>query len=212
MPEHPQYSPSIGQHGLVVIAASKGGMDALHVIVAALPADFAGAIAIVQHRTPKHDELLSELLRMWTTLDVRDARDGEAILPGRVFVAPADRHMTITRNNTIKLVAGPMLHHVLSSADPLFESAAKVYGPHVTAVVLTGGDGDGSTGVRTVKQYGGIVFAQDPATAECAEMPLSAIATGAVDRVLPLDEIAGALMERVRRPTGSPAEPPVVLP
>jgi two-component system, chemotaxis family, protein-glutamate methylesterase/glutaminase len=189
-------SPEAARH-LVVIAGSMGGLDALHTIFAALPADFAGAIAVVQHRMASRGEILCELLRGWTPLDVRDAMEGDLILPGRILIAPADRHMTITRERTTALLAGPPLHHVLSSADPLFETAAMAYGAHLTAVVVTGGDGDGSSGVRTVKQRGGTVIAQDPDTAACADMPLSAIATGAVDRVLALEAIAAALVERV---------------
>lgn len=192
-------SPPELARDLVVVAGSRGGLDALHTIVAALPVGFAGAIAVVQHRMDSHREMLCELLRSWTVLAVRDARDGDSILAGRILIAPPDRHMTITAARTIALLAGPPIHHVHSSADPLFESAAEAYGTRLTAVVITGGDGDGSTGVRAVRRHGGIVIAQDPATAACPDMPLHAIATGVVDHVLPLETIAAMLIERVGR-------------
>jgi chemotaxis response regulator CheB len=212
MVEHSLESPKLPAGDLVVFAGSMGGLDALRTIFSALPSDFGGAIGVVQHRMATHGALLCELLRTWTTLDVRDAQHGDPLLAGQVLIAPADRHMTITHERTIALLAGRPIRHVLSSADPLFETAAAVYGSRLTAVVLTGGDGDGSTGVRAVKEHGGTVFAQDPKTAACPDMPLSAIATGSVDRVLQLDEIAAAVVARVgsshgrevRRGVGSP--------
>jgi chemotaxis response regulator CheB len=209
MTELQRDSTSEPARDLVVIAGSAGGLAALRAIFAALPADFPASIAVVQHRMAAHGQILCELLRSWTPLDVRDAQEGDAILTGRILIAPPDRHMTITPARTVALLAGRPIHHVLSSADPLFETAAEVFGARLTAVILTGGDGDGSPGVRSVKERGGTVFAQDPATAASASMPLSAIATGAVDRVLPLDAIAAALVERVGRSLERESERPV---
>jgi len=106
---------------LVVIAGSSGGMDALRTICLALPSDFAGTIAIVQHRMKEHGRLLAELLSGWTSLPVRDAIEGAALQAGTIYVAPADQHMTITLARTVALVDGGRIKHVLSSADPLFE-------------------------------------------------------------------------------------------
>jgi two-component system, chemotaxis family, protein-glutamate methylesterase/glutaminase len=209
MGEHSIGPPRVAASHVVAIAGSAGGLDALHAIFAALPADFAGAIVVVQHRMAAHGNILCELLRTWTSLDVRDACDGDELLAGTILIAPADRHMTVTAERTIVLLSGRPIHHVLSSADPLFETAAATYGARLTAVVLTGGDGDGSTGVRTVKRYGGTVIAQDPATAYCGDMPLSAIATGTVDFVLPLEAIAAALVELVSNPAAEGLERPV---
>ncbi len=90
---------------------------------------------------------------------------------------------------------GQRIRHVLSSANPLFESAAAAFGPRVVAVILTGTDSDGAEGARAIKDAGGVVLAQSEATCESFEMPRAAIATGAVDAVLPLDEIAAALVK-----------------
>jgi two-component system, chemotaxis family, protein-glutamate methylesterase/glutaminase len=197
---------------LVVLAGSAGGMDALHVILGALPADFSGAIAVVQHRMASHGGLLGELLRTWTDLEVRDACEGDVLTAGTVFIAPPDLHMSVTAAGTISLMAGGAIHHVLSSADPLFASAAVAYGERLTAVVLTGGDGDGSAGVRSVRLEGGVVIAQHPDTAACPDMPRSAIATGMVDWVLPLHEIADVLVRRTNGSLDSGRERPVGAP
>lgn len=186
---------------LVVLAASVGGLDVMHHILAALPADFPAAIAVVQHRLADRGALLGELLAKWTSLRVRDAREGDLLEAGTVHIAPAELHMTITGDRTIALVGGGAIHHVLSSADPLFASAALAYGERLIAVVLTGGDGDGSAGVRSVRLEGGTVLAQDPETAHCGDMPRHAIATGAVDMVLPLDRIADVLTQLVGQPS-----------
>ncbi|MDB4883652.1 MAG: CheB methylesterase [Gemmatimonadetes bacterium] len=197
---------------LVVMVSSSGGVDALHAICGALPADFPAAIAIVQHRTAAHGHLLAELLSAWSPLAVRDASDGDPLVSGTIFIAPPDRHMTITADRTVQLVRGTPIHHVLSSADPLFESAAQVFGQHLTAVVLTGGDGDGAPGVVAVKLCGGMTIAQDPIGAFSGDMPRHAIATGAIDLVLPLESIADALVSRVRESVASGRERPVGSP
>lgn len=197
---------------LVVIASSSGGMDALRTICLAIPRDFPAAIAIVQHRMSAHAHLLAELLDGWSTLPAVDATEGAMLLAGTIYVAPPARHMTVTLARTVALVDGGRIKHVLSSADPLFESAALAYGDRLTAVVLTGHDGDGAAGIVAVHQHGGTTIVQDPDSAACGEMPRSAIATGAVDRILPLDSIADALVERVRESMASGRERPVGSP
>jgi two-component system chemotaxis response regulator CheB len=208
-PHEDRPSPS---RDLVVVAGSSGGMEALHTICRALPADFMGTIAIVQHRMAVHAGLLAELLAGWTTLAVCDATEGAVLQPGTIYVAPPDKHMTITLARTIALIDGVRIKHVFSSADPLFESAALAYGDRLTAVVLTGHDGDGTAGTVAVRLHGGTTIAQDPDTAACASMPRSAIATGAVDYVLPLEAIAPMLVTRVAEPITSGRERPVGSP
>jgi two-component system chemotaxis response regulator CheB len=141
--------------------------------------------------------MLGELLSRWTTLRVRDAVEADVLESGTVYIAPADRHMRITRDRTVALARGDAIHHVLSSADPLFTSAAMAYGARFIAVVLTGGDGDGSDGIRHVRTWNGTVIAQDPASASNDEMPRHAIATGLVDLVVPLEDIARTIMQLV---------------
>jgi two-component system chemotaxis response regulator CheB len=130
---------------------------------------------------------------------VKDAVEGEQLQAGTVYVAPPDKHLRITLAHTIALSDGHRIRHVLSSANPLFSSAAEVFRSRVIAVVLTGGDSDATDGVQTVRQAGGVVIAQDQTTAEQFGMPRSAIDTGCVNYVLPLDEIGPALLQLLKR-------------
>jgi two-component system chemotaxis response regulator CheB len=178
---------------LIVLAASAGGLDALRTICSALPLDLPAAVAIVQHRSRAHSHLLAVLLGQWSALPVKDAETGDQLVHGTILIAPPERHMTVSASRHVVLLPGPPIHHVLSSADPLFESAAEAFGPNLTAVVLTGHDGDGSDGVRAVRRRGGRVIAQDPATAFRGSMPQSSIDTGMVDQILTLEQIAAEL-------------------
>ncbi|HEY4563765.1 MAG TPA: chemotaxis protein CheB, partial [Thermoanaerobaculia bacterium] len=126
-------------------------------------------------------------------LTVKTAEEGEVMRPGTVYLAPPDLHMYVQRGGVCHLADGRRIHHLRSSANPLFDSAADIFKGRVIAVVLTGVDGDATDGVQSVKAQGGMVIAQDEATSEAFGMPGSAIATGCVDQVLPLQEIGPAL-------------------
>lgn len=187
---------------LVVVAASAGGLSVLHTLLAALPMDFPAAVAVVHHRTIKHAELLSRLLARRTPLRVVDAEAGSAIIAGTVYVAPPDKHLTVTPGRTFALVGGVIVKHLRSAADPLFISAAAAFGSHAAGVVLSGYDSDGADGARAVRQAGGFVIAQSPPTADVPSMPMSAIATGAVDMVVEPDAMAAALLLWLTRAAG----------
>ncbi len=137
---------------------------------------------------------LAAVLAARTELPVRDAVDGDRLRPGVVLVAPPDRHLVVGPGDTLRLTQSAPVRGVRPSADVLFGSLAAACGPRIVAVVLTGFGSDGADGVVTVKQAGGTVLAQDEETSEIYGMPLAAVATGAVDRVLPLGEIAAALV------------------
>jgi two-component system chemotaxis response regulator CheB len=183
---------------VVLIAASAGGLSALRTILSALPADFAAAVAVVLHREPR-PSALAELLDASTRLEVREAEEGDWLQPGMVHLAPPGRHLLISADESLRLSDSPKVQFSRPAADRLFESGAESLMSRIIAVVLTGWNQDGSAGVRAVKLMGGRVIVQDVATAEAAEMPLSAMRTGAVDRVLPLVEIAPCLMDLVLR-------------
>lgn len=183
---------------LVVIAASAGGVNALQTLLSHLPANLPAAVAIVLHRTPNVRSALVEILRRATPLNVRAAEEGEAIAEGTVYVAPPERHLVVTGHHTFHLTDGHRIRYVQSSANPLFETAAPVFGARLIAVVLMGFDSDATDGVQGVAAEGGTVIAQDPATAVIPDMPRSAIATGAVDYVLPLGEIAPRIVQLLR--------------
>jgi two-component system chemotaxis response regulator CheB len=183
---------------LVVVAASAGGLQAVRTVLAALPDDFPGTVVIVQHRSATKESILENLLAKSARMPVKPALPGEPITPGTVFVARPDRHLMIDQDRCFAYRDGTRIRGVLSSAVPLLDSAADVFADRLIAVVLTGSGTDATDGVQRVKHLGGIVIAQDPATAAFDGMPLSAIRSGAVDRVLPLEDIAPALIEITR--------------
>jgi two-component system chemotaxis response regulator CheB len=131
---------------------------------------------------------------------VNDASEGCVILPGNVYVAPADFHVVINADGTLSLTHTPQVHFVRPSADVLFTSAATAFGPRTIAVVLSGMGRDGSSALLAVKDKGGIIICQDHASSEFTGMPDAAMLTGTVDYVLPLDAIAATLCTLVAGP------------
>jgi two-component system chemotaxis response regulator CheB len=178
---------------VVSIVASMGGLAALRRLLSGIPAGFPACVLVVMHLERGRESHLAELLGPGSALPVRQARGGERLAEGVVYVAPPDRHLLAAADGTLFLSDAPPEHHSRPSGDPLFRSVAEHYGPRAVAVVLTGRLGDGSGGVGDVHAAGGTVLAEDPATAAAGSMPLASIHTGVVDRVLPLDEIAPAL-------------------
>jgi two-component system, chemotaxis family, protein-glutamate methylesterase/glutaminase len=184
---------------VVAMAASVGGLNALSVILSGLPADFPAAIAIVMHLAPDRETMLAELLSRRTALAVKQAQTGDHLCPASVFIAPPNHHLSVGEGGRLELssASAEKVHHARPSAEPLFASAAEMFGPRAIAVVLTGGDGDGSFGVQIIKEHGGQVIAQDRPTSENFSMPETSIRTGEVDFILPLNEIAPKLIELV---------------
>ena len=182
---------------VIAMAASVGGLKALSVILGGLPADFPAAIAIVMHLAPDHKSFLAEILDSRSRLKVKQAKTGDFLCRSCVFVAPPNQHLSVAKDGSLKLSssAAEKVHHARPSAEPLFASVAAVYQKSAIAVVLTGGDGDGSFGVQVIKDKGGMVIAQDRPTSQDFSMPETSIQTGDVDFILPLDEIAPKLME-----------------
>jgi two-component system chemotaxis response regulator CheB len=181
----------------VLIAASAGGVPALREFLAKLPSSFPVPVAVVLHRTQAQPLRLAQVLGRKSSLPVKTAEEGEPLRRGIVFLAPPRQHLVVRPDLTFHLMDGHKIKYVHSSANPLFESAAYALDGHVIAVVLTGSGTDGTNGVQTVKGMGGVVLVQDPATTAYATMPLSAIGTGAVDHVLPLEQIPAELSRLV---------------
>jgi two-component system chemotaxis response regulator CheB len=178
---------------VVGIGASAGGVDALIRLVRHLPGDLPAAICVVLHVPATGRSLLAPILDRVTDLSVSVAVDGEPLLPGRIYVAPPDRHLTVA-DGRIRLGRGPKENAVRPAVDPMLRSLAAAYGADGIAVVLSGALGDGSSGALAVKQAGGTVIVQDPDDATVASMPESALrAVGEVDAVLPSTEIGPAL-------------------
>ncbi|GAB2775923.1 chemotaxis protein CheB [Streptomyces daliensis] len=181
------------RYSVVAVASSAGGIQGLSALLGALGAGFPVPVLVVQHLDPRHRTVLAEVLARRTELRVKLAEAEEHVRPGTVYVAPPDRHLLIDTDGVLSLSHAEMVHFVRPSADLLFESVAAAYGPGVLACVLTGSGKDGAMGVEAVKTRGGTVISQDPATAEFSGMPRSAVDTGAVDFVLPLEEIAAVV-------------------
>ncbi len=183
-----------GRPQLVLIGASLGGLSAIPVILGALPRDFPNPIVIVQHRAILSDDSgLVEAMQRGCPLMVREVEDKDRLAAGRVYLAPADYHLLIEGDHMTLSTEARVLH-ARPSIDVLFDSAAESHADRVVGVILTGASRDGVLGAQKIKQRGGIVVVQDPATAECKVMPAAAIAGVAVDRVLTLEQIAQYLV------------------
>jgi len=153
-------------------------------------------VLVVQHIAEGFTEGLANWLDQESKLTVRTARDGEVLQPGQVLLAPTGRHLVVTRGQA-RLSDAPAVDSFKPSVTPLFLSAAEAYGARVCGVILTGMGRDGADGLQAVKRAGGHTIAQDEASSAVFGMPRAAIETGAVDRVLPLEEIPRALQELV---------------
>jgi two-component system chemotaxis response regulator CheB len=187
----------VDPYAIVAVAASAGGIHALTELLGALGPELPVPVLVVQHLDPRHRTVLADVLSRRTDLPVELARDREGALPGTVYIAPPDRHLLIGADGVMTLSAADAVNFVRPSADLLFESVAGAFGPRAIACVLTGTGSDGAKGADTVKSRGGTVIAEDPLSAAFNGMPQAAVDTGAVDFVLPLEEIAAAVRELV---------------
>jgi two-component system, chemotaxis family, protein-glutamate methylesterase/glutaminase len=183
---------------LVVVGCSWGGLDALRALLAGLPHDLDAAMVVAQHRGASSPSALVDILSRSSPMPVREVNDKEPIETGVVYLAPADYHLLVEPEN-FALSVDERVQFARPSVDVLFESAADAFGGRVIAVILTGANEDGADGVRRVKDAGGYVVVQQPETAVRRSMPDAALATGAVDQAVTLDELAPLLVERCGR-------------
>jgi two-component system, chemotaxis family, protein-glutamate methylesterase/glutaminase len=189
----PRQADSGEPYRIVAIAASAGGITALSRVLGGLPAGFPVPVLVVQHLDPRHKTVIAEVLGRRTKMPVRLARDGEQAEAGTIYIAPPNHHLLVGTDGVLTLSSSELVHFVRPSADLLFESVAGFCGPQAIACVLTGTGGDGAMGASAVKSRGGTVIAEDPELAEFKGMPEAAVASGAVDFILPLDEIAAVI-------------------
>ncbi|HEU4708869.1 MAG TPA: chemotaxis protein CheB [Methylophilaceae bacterium] len=192
---------------IVVIGASLGGYRALQNIISALPETYPVPLCIVQH-IGRHESALPELLQTVTGLTVRYATDREPLAPGRIYIAPPDRHLVIG-DNRLRLSNGAKENYTRPAIDPLFRTAAVAYRERAIGLVLTGELDDGTVGLQAIKACGGIAMVQDPQEAEAASMPRSALEHVEVDYCLPLDGIPQTL---IKLANGSPRAPAAHVP
>jgi len=182
---------------LVAVGASTGGTQALQKVLSALPAT-APPILIVQHMPEHFTRSFAERLDSLCAIEVKEAADGDVVVPGRALVAPGNQHLTLVRRGVELRVAvqdGPLVGRHRPSVDVLFRSVARVAGPSAIGVIMTGMGRDGAEGMREMHQAGAVNLAQDERSCVVFGMPREAIALGAVDRVLPLQALARAVMD-----------------
>lgn len=191
----------MNRQDIVVIGASAGGVEALRTLAGGLPQDFSGSVFVVLHTSPDSPGGLADIISRAGPLRASKAVDSEPIKPGRIYVAPPDHHLMI-EFGVVRVTRGPKENRTRPAVDPLFRSAAQVYGQRVIGVVLTGNLDDGTAGLRAVKQLGGTAVVQDPEEALWPSMPANAMRYLQVDYCVKLAEIAPLLVRLTNKPIG----------
>lgn len=185
---------------VVCIGASTGGTESLREVLETLPAATCG-IVIVQHMPEKFTASFAQRLNSLCAMEVKEAADGDAVLRGRVLIAPGNFHTLLQRNGAryyVSVKDGPLVSRHRPSVDVLFRSAAQAAGSNAVGVIMTGMGDDGARGMQEMKEAGAITIAQDEATSIVFGMPKEAIARNCVDRVAPLQLIANEILQATR--------------
>ena len=192
-----------GNHSvdLVVIGISTGGPQALKRLIPQLPADFPVPVLMVMHMPVGYTEMYAAKLNELSPLEVKEAAEGDEIKPGRVFLGPAGRHLSVTRQANGKVVthldARPFNSLHRPSVDVLFQSVAEVYGNRVLGVVMTGMGSDGKEGAAWIKSQGGLVFTEAESSCVVYGMPSVVMEAGLSDQSIALEDMARAIREVV---------------
>jgi len=192
-PAAPRPRPAAAQEErLIAIGTSTGGTQALEVVLPALAPGGPGVV-VVQHMPEKFTAAFAARLDTMCRIRVREAQDGDPVLPGRVLIAPGGRHLEVVRMDAgyrVRVFDGPPVNRHRPSVDVMFRSVAKVAGPDALGVIMTGMGDDGARGLLEMRRAGAYTVAQDEATCVVHGMPREAVALGAVDRESPLAQIA----------------------
>jgi two-component system CheB/CheR fusion protein len=220
--EHGTLGPDgfpLGGDGLPIVGlgASAGGIPALQEFFQLMPPESGMAFVVVMHLSPERESALAETLQRVTTMQVHQATDGAKLEANTVYVIPPARHLTAV-DGVLRLAELPRDLGKRVAVDLFFRSLADCQGANATAIVLSGADGDGSIGLKRIKERGGLTIAQAPDEAEHPGMPRTAIATGMVDWVLPVSQMPGRLLEyrdrrdRIELPPEEDPSPPAAAP
>jgi two-component system chemotaxis response regulator CheB len=186
-----------GKFPIVVVACSTGGPATLMKFAPMIPQTFPGAILLVQHMPGTFTGQFSQQLAEVSKIRIKEAEAGEILQQGQMYVCPGSHHMRITPTGRITLDDGPRISGYRPCADVTLETVAHYAGPMGIAAVLTGMGNDGARGVQAIKAAGGHVIAQDEATSIIFGMPSEAIKTGAVDAILPIEQVYQGIEKRV---------------
>lgn len=181
---------------VVILGASTGGTQAIEQVVRGFPSNAPGTV-IVQHMPAGFTKAFSTRLNEVCQVEVKEAETGDSVTPGRVLIAPGNRHMLINRSGAqyfVEIKDGPLVGHHRPSVDVLFRSAANNVGKNAIGVMLTGMGADGAQGMLQMKDAGSVNIAQDEATSVVFGMPRAAIEGGAVHKILPLSQITAEIL------------------
>jgi two-component system, chemotaxis family, protein-glutamate methylesterase/glutaminase len=179
----------------VVIGASAGALEALSIVLPALPSTYKHPVMVVVHVPPDKKSALIELFRQKCSMRVQEAEDKEPVTGGTIYFAPPDYHLLVEKDKFLSLSSDEPVLFSRPSIDVLFESAADAYGPGLVGVILTGANQDGASGMKAVTQSGGRAIVQRPEDAFAPAMPEAALIACPTARVLSLEEIAVYLQE-----------------
>lgn len=196
--------PLLSTEKIIAIGASTGGTEAIKEVLLGLPPDSPGTV-VTLHMPPGFTRSYAERLDRQTRLSVREARDGDRILPGHVLLAPGDFHMEVQRsgaNYIVRLQHEAAVNGHRPAVDVMFNSLARCAGRNLLAALLTGMGKDGARGLQAIRQAGGHTIAQDEASCVVYGMPREAVELGAAKEVLPLERIATALLHQARQSGG----------
>ncbi|WNG52663.1 chemotaxis protein CheB [Archangium minus] len=190
--------PTDAPYPLVAIASSLGGPKALSMVLKTLPRDFPAPVCICQHISDGFTEGLAQWLGSETPLRVVEAKDGEEMAPGSVYIARSGTHLVVRPKGRLVLDPSPPVRGFRPSCDVLLTSAAESFGTRVLGVILTGMGRDGARGLKEIRERGGRTIAQDKASCAVYGMPKEAVRLGAAEEILPLDQIGPMLVQWVQ--------------
>lgn len=179
---------------LLVIGGSAGSLEVIIQLLPALPDPLPFAVIVVVHRK-SGDSVLTEVLSGKTTASVKEAEEKDEILPGTIYIAPADYHLLVERDKTLSLDFSEKLHYSRPGIDATFETAADAYGTSLACILLSGANADGTEGLQMVKDMGGLLIVQQPSEAVVSYMPQQAVDRVAIDYILSTEDMKLLLRE-----------------
>lgn len=181
----------------VVVGGSAGALEALQVLLPALPLGFSAAVLVVLHMQRQRPSLLTQVFAPRCALPVGEAQHGSPVEPGTIVFAPPDYHLLVDAGPRLCLSVDAPVHYSRPAIDVLFESAADQFGEHLVGVLLSGANADGAAGLAAIGRLGGTTMVQSPSSSQAQAMPRAGLAALAVDHVLPPSGLAATLVQMV---------------